>query len=109
LFYLIISALALKSYGGMKVFVKSIRWMPRHGRPMKDAVGVRYASGRSQTSFDPEISEWGNPPVEETGFPSSFPLHNMHPLIHLKYRDQDKGYTSHVVFGDWCGEGNSVN
>jgi len=39
--------------------------MPRHGRPMKDAVGVRYASGRSQTSFDPKISEWGNPVAEE--------------------------------------------
>lgn len=39
--------------------------MPWHERPMKDAVGVRYASGRSQTSFDPKISEWGNPAIEE--------------------------------------------
>ena len=47
--------------------------MPWHERPMKDAVGVRYASGRSQTSLDPKISEWSNPPAEEAGIqhPSS--------------------------------------
>ncbi len=28
---------------------------------MKDAVWRRYASGRCQATFDPEISEWGNP------------------------------------------------
>lgn len=28
---------------------------------MKDAAWLRYASGRRLATFDPEISEWGNP------------------------------------------------
>ena len=39
--------------------------MPRFYMAMKDAGGERYASGRCLTTFDPEISEWGNP-IEQT-------------------------------------------
>jgi hypothetical protein len=39
--------------------------MPRLQKAMKDAVWRRYASGRCQATFDPEISEWDNP-VERT-------------------------------------------
>ena len=46
-------------------FIKSIWWMPRFYMAMKDAGGERYASGRCLTTFDPEISEWGNP-AEQT-------------------------------------------
>gem|GEM_PF-3852489 len=53
--------------------------MPWHGRPMKDVVGVRYASGSCQTSFDPEISEWGNPLAEEAGIPAPIPRYNVSP------------------------------
>lgn len=34
--------------------------MPRRHVPMKDAVDVAIRSGELSTSFDPEISEWGN-------------------------------------------------
>jgi len=30
---------------------------------MKDAAWRRYASGRCLATFDPEMSEWGNPSV----------------------------------------------
>ena len=30
---------------------------------MKDVIRRRYASGRCLITYDPEISEWGNPPV----------------------------------------------
>jgi hypothetical protein len=30
---------------------------------MKDATNLRKVSGRRFVAFDPEISEWGNPPV----------------------------------------------
>ena len=42
---------------------KSARWMPRPRMAMKDATNLRKASGRRFVAFDPEISEWGNPPV----------------------------------------------
>ena len=45
---------------------KSIWWMPRLSQAKKDAAKRRYAPGRCQATFDPEISEWGNP----TGFAS---------------------------------------
>ena len=35
--------------------------MPRLKKARKDAVWRRYASGRCLATFDPEISEWGNP------------------------------------------------
>ena len=66
--------------------------MPWHGRPMKDAVGVRYASGRNQTSLDPKISEWVNPSDEESETPAPIPQYNMSPLDPLNFRDQEKGY-----------------
>lgn len=43
-------------------YMKSIWWMPRLKKAMKDAAWRRYASGRCLATFDPEISEWGNPP-----------------------------------------------
>src|SRR3989344_3585948 len=45
---------------------KSIWRMPRLKTAMKDAVWRRYAPGRCQATFDPEISEWGNPAVQTT-------------------------------------------
>ncbi len=45
---------------------KSVWWMPRLKEAMKDVAWRRYASGRCLATFDPEISEWGNPRVEET-------------------------------------------
>jgi len=35
--------------------------MPRLTTAMKDAINRRNASGRWLLTFDPEISEWGNP------------------------------------------------
>ena len=35
--------------------------MPWLQKAMKDAAKQRYASGRCLATFDPEISEWGNP------------------------------------------------
>ena len=35
--------------------------MPRLKEAMKDVAGLRYASGRCLATFDPKISEWGNP------------------------------------------------
>ncbi len=35
--------------------------MPRLKKAMKDAAWRRYVSGRCLATFDPEISEWGNP------------------------------------------------
>lgn len=35
--------------------------MPRLKKAMKDVAWRRYASGRCLATFDPEISEWGNP------------------------------------------------
>ena len=40
---------------------KGVWWMPRLRQAMKDAAWRRYASGRCQATFDPEMSEWGNP------------------------------------------------
>ncbi len=45
----------LRAYGGCLGFRKA----------MKDAAWRRYASGRCQATFDPEMSEWGNP-IEQT-------------------------------------------
>ena len=42
---------SIRAYGGCLGFKKA----------MKDAVWRRYASGRCQATFDPEMSEWGNP------------------------------------------------
>ena len=44
-----------------EILDKGVRWMPRLKKAMKDAVWRRYASGRCPATFDPEISEWGNP------------------------------------------------
>ena|GEM_PF-6826322 len=41
--------------------LKGARWMPRLTTAMKDAINRRNASGRWLLTFDPEISEWGNP------------------------------------------------
>ena len=35
--------------------------MPWLQKATKDVVKRRYASGRCLATFDPEISEWGNP------------------------------------------------
>ena len=35
--------------------------MPRLEEAMKDAAWRRYATGRCLATFDPEMSEWGNP------------------------------------------------
>ena len=43
------------------VLSKGVWWMPRLKKAMKDVVWRRYASGRCPATFDPEISEWGNP------------------------------------------------
>ena len=40
---------------------KSIWRMPRLKKAMKDVAWRRYVSGRCLATFDPEISEWGNP------------------------------------------------
>ena len=37
---------------------------------MKDAINRRNASGRWYITFDPEISEWGNPDPLDLSFPS---------------------------------------
>ena len=37
---------------------------------MKDAAWRRYALGRCLATFDPEISEWGNPSAEEAETPA---------------------------------------
>jgi len=37
--------------------------MPWPRTAKKDATNLRKASGRRFVAFDPEISEWGNPPV----------------------------------------------
>jgi len=41
--------------------------MPRLKKAMKDAAWRRYVSGRCLATFDPEISEWGNPPELTSG------------------------------------------
>jgi hypothetical protein len=40
---------------------KGVWWMPWLEIAMKDVAWRRYASGRCLATFDPEISEWGNP------------------------------------------------
>ena len=40
---------------------KGVWWMPWLEIAMKDVAWQRYASGRCLATFDPEISEWGNP------------------------------------------------
>jgi hypothetical protein len=40
---------------------KSIWWMPRLYKAMKDVSWRRYATVRCLATFDPLISEWGNP------------------------------------------------
>ena len=40
---------------------KGVWWMPWLEIAMKDAAWRRYAPGRCQATFDPEMSEWGNP------------------------------------------------
>ena len=40
---------------------KGAWWMPRHKVAMKDVAWRRYTSGRCRATFDPEVSEWGNP------------------------------------------------
>jgi len=42
---------------------KGVWWMPRLKRAMKDVEWLRKVSARCQSTFDPEISEWGNPPA----------------------------------------------
>jgi len=42
---------------------KGVWWMPWLEIAMKDVAWRRYASGRCLATFDPEISEWGNPAV----------------------------------------------
>ena len=41
---------------------KGVWWMPWLKRAMKDVEWLRKVSARCQSTFDPEISEWGNPP-----------------------------------------------
>jgi len=36
---------------------------------MKDVAWRRYASGRCLATFDPEMSEWGNPSRRNVGTP----------------------------------------
>jgi hypothetical protein len=43
----------LRAYGGCLDSKKA----------MKDVAWRRYASGRCLATFDPEMSEWGNPPT----------------------------------------------
>ena len=40
---------------------KGVRWMPWLEETMKDVARLRKVSGRCLATFDPEISEWGNP------------------------------------------------
>ena len=40
---------------------KGVWWMPWLEIAMKDVAWRRYASGRCLATFDPEMSEWGNP------------------------------------------------
>ncbi len=40
---------------------KGVWWMPWLEKAMKDVAWRRYASGRCLATFDPEMSEWGNP------------------------------------------------
>ncbi len=40
---------------------KGIWWMPWLKEAKKDVVRLRKASGRCLATFDPEISEWGDP------------------------------------------------
>ena len=40
---------------------KGVWWMPRFSKAMKDVEWLRKVSARCQPTFDPEISEWGNP------------------------------------------------
>jgi hypothetical protein len=40
---------------------KGVRWMPRLEEAKKDVARLRKASGRCLATFDPEMSEWGNP------------------------------------------------
>ena len=40
---------------------KGVWWMPRLEIAMKDVAWRRYAPGRCLATFDPEMSEWGNP------------------------------------------------
>ena len=42
---------------------KGVWWMPWLQRAMKDVVWLRKGSGRCHTTFDPDMSEWGNPTV----------------------------------------------
>jgi len=37
--------------------------MPWLQEAMKDVIWLRKDSGRCQITFDPDMSEWGNPPV----------------------------------------------
>ncbi len=37
--------------------------MPRLQEAMKDVIWLRKDSARCQVTFDPDMSEWGNPPV----------------------------------------------
>ena len=42
---------------------KGARWMPWHQEPMKDVGGHDSPRGAVNQSFDPGVSEWGNPAV----------------------------------------------
>ena len=42
---------------------KGARWMPWHQEPMKDVGGRDRPRGAVNQSFDPGVSEWGNPAV----------------------------------------------
>ncbi len=48
---------------------KGVWWMPRHTKAMKDVAWRRYTSGRCRATFDPEVSEWGNPLCLQSIFP----------------------------------------
>ncbi len=49
---------------------KGVWWMPWLQKAMKDAAWRRNVSGRCLATFDPEISEWGNPICRKTDYVS---------------------------------------
>ena len=43
---------------------KGVWWMPWLQEAMKDVIWLRKVSVRCQITYDPEVSEWGNPPTD---------------------------------------------
>jgi hypothetical protein len=49
---------------------KGARWMPWQKQAMKDVASCDKLREAAHRRYDPEISEWGNPPGQNPGMPN---------------------------------------